>query len=51
LYVNWDDKNIRKASFNKKLNIVKYGIKDKCDAKSDIIEVKKMITKFDFYYK
>ncbi|MDD3793547.1 MAG: Mur ligase family protein [Candidatus Gracilibacteria bacterium] len=51
LYINWDDKNIKKASFNKKLNIVKYGIKDNCDAKSDIIEVKKMITKFDFYYK
>lgn len=51
LYINWDDKNIRKANFNKKLNIVKYGIKDNCDAKSDIIEVKKMITKFDFYYK
>ncbi|MDD2907348.1 MAG: Mur ligase family protein [Candidatus Gracilibacteria bacterium] len=51
LYINGDDKNISKAKFNKKTNIVTYGIKEKCDAKSDIIEIKKAITKFDFYYK
>jgi hypothetical protein len=24
LYINWDNKNIRKLKFSKKLNIVKY---------------------------
>ncbi|MDD3144683.1 MAG: Mur ligase family protein [Candidatus Gracilibacteria bacterium] len=51
LYVNGDDKNIVKAKFNKKTNIITYGIKEKCDAKSEIIEIKKAITKFNFYYK
>jgi len=51
LYINWDDKNIEKAKFNKKTYIVTYWIKEKCDAKSEIIEVKKAITKFNFYYK
>lgn len=51
LYVNWDDKNIVKAKFNKKTNIITYWIKEKCDAKSEIIEIKKAITKFNFYYK
>jgi len=51
LYVNWDNKNISKAKFSKKLNIVTYWIKETCDAKSDIIWIKDGITKFDFYYK
>ena len=51
LYVNWDDKNIRKVKFNKKLNLIKYWIKESCDAKSEIINIKKSITKFNFYYK
>ncbi len=51
LYVNWDNKNIKKAKFNKKLNIVTYWIKEICNAKSEILWIKEGITKFDFYYK
>jgi len=51
LYINWDNKNIKKAKFNKKLKIVSYWIKETCDAKSEIKSIKDNITKFDFYYK
>ncbi len=51
LYVNWDNKEIKKADFPKKLNIVKYWIKNKSDAKSEIIEKSVDKTKFNFYYK
>lgn len=51
LYVNWDDKNIKKIKFNKKLNVIKYWIKENCDAKSEILSIKNSITEFNFYYK
>ncbi len=51
LYINWDNKEIKKAKFNKKLNIVKYWLKWKVDAKSTITDESIWYTKFVFSYK
>lgn len=51
LYINWDSKEIKKAKFNKKLNIVKYWLKWKANAKSIITEETINNTKFIFLYK
>ena len=51
LYINWDDKNIRKAKLNKKLNIVKYWKSDNADAIYSIVSSDNGKTKFKFEYK
>lgn len=51
LYINWNNKLIKKIDFDKNLDIVRYWTKNKCDAKSEIIEIKNNNTVFNFYYK
>ena len=51
LYINWDNENIRKTKFDKKLNLIKYWKNIKSDAKFNIIWIKKWKTEFEFEYK
>ena len=51
LYINWNDKYIRKTQFNKELNIVKYWSFNWSDAKFKILKIKNAITEFEFKYK
>ena len=50
LYLNWNNKLIRKTHFNKKLELVKYWSLSWCDAKFKIIWIKNNITEFEFNY-
>lgn len=50
LYINWDNENIRKTIFSEEINLVKYWLKDDCDARSEIIELKNWKTIFNFNY-
>jgi UDP-N-acetylmuramoyl-tripeptide--D-alanyl-D-alanine ligase len=51
LYINWNNDEIRKANFDKNLNIIKYWNHKKSDAFYTIIETKNAITEFNFKYK
>lgn len=51
LYVNWDNENIKKTNFDKKLKLVKYWITNKNDAKSEIIWYNEGFLEFRFVYK
>jgi len=51
LYINIDNKEIAKAKFPKKLNIVKYWKSKKADAKYTILEEKSWKIEFSFEYK
>ena len=51
LYINYDNENIRKIKFDKKLNIIKYWTNKNCDAIALINENKNWITKFELKYK
>jgi UDP-N-acetylmuramoyl-tripeptide--D-alanyl-D-alanine ligase len=51
LYINRDNKIIKKLKFNKRLNVVRYWTKKWCDARSKILEIEDWMTKFEFYYK
>lgn len=51
LYLNWNCDGIKKAKFNKKLNIVKYWKSKKADAKYKILEEKNGKIEFSFEYK
>lgn len=51
LYINWNNENIRKVKFNKKLNIVKYWNFEWSDAIWKFIKMKKNNFIFSFEYK
>ncbi len=51
LYINWDNKHIKKACFDKKLNIVKYWKSKGVNAFYNIVETKNWKTNFCFEYK
>lgn len=51
LYINWNNKQIRKLKFSKNLNIVKYWKSEKSDAIYSILKEKDWKTEFNFEYK
>ena len=51
LYVNWNDKYIKKTKFSKKTNLIKYWKTKWADAIYKILSIKKWITEFNFKYK